>query len=66
MFGSLACPNLSLVEFWVWFVHVFDSQQHHERKVENASLTFFLESKTSYKIEKNAKNVYTHTNFDVL
>jgi len=65
MFGSLTCPNRSLVEFWARFVHPVGSQRHRKRKAENISLTSFLEPKTSYEIEKHVRNTYTHMNFYV-
>lgn len=65
MFGSLTCPILNLMEFWVRFLHAVDSQWHRERKAQNASLTSLPELKTTYEIEKHARNMYTHMNFYV-
>ena len=65
MYGSLTCPNLSLVEFQVRFVHAMESQRHHECKYGNSSFTSFPKLKTSYEIEKHARNIYAHTNFYV-
>jgi len=65
MFGSLTCPNLSLVQFWGRFIHAVESECHRECKVENVSLALFSKLKTSYEIKKHARNVYTHTNFYV-
>lgn len=65
MFGSLICPNLNLMEFWVRFVYTMNSQHHCERKAKNASLTSFMELMTSFEIKKYARNIYTYTIFYV-
>ena len=65
MFGCLMCPNLSLVEFWVQFGHAMESQRHLEWNAKYSSLTSFPELKAAYKIEKYARNIYTHMNFYV-
>jgi len=62
--GSRKCPNLSLVVFFEYFMHIIDSQYHRERKAKNVSLATFSELKTSYEIEKYAKSIcYTYANF---
>ena len=63
MFGNLTTPILSLVEFWVRFVHALESQRYRESKAENASLTSLPELKTPLDIEKHGRVMYTHTNF---
>ena len=46
MFGNLTTSILSLVEFWVRFVHALESQRYRESKAENASLISLPELKT--------------------
>jgi len=63
MFGNLTTPILSLVEFWVRFVHALKSPQHQESKAKNASLISLPELKTPLDIEKHGRVMHTHTNF---
>ena len=63
MFGNLTTSILSLVEFWVRFVHALGSQRYRESKAENASLISLPELKTPLDIEKHGRVMYTHTNF---
>jgi len=63
MFGNLTAPILSLVEFWVRFVHALESHWSRESKAENVSLISMPKLKTHMDIEKHGKVMYTHTNF---
>ena len=66
MFGNLTAPILSLVEFWVRFVHALESQQYRESKVENASVISLPKMKTPLDIENiggSCTHILTSTSF---
>ncbi|KAL6606177.1 hypothetical protein ACP70R_041830 [Stipagrostis hirtigluma subsp. patula] len=53
----------ALVEFWLRFSTAMEEQRHHELEADNANLHSTPKLKTSWPIEKNGSEVFTHQVF---
>ncbi|KAK6160239.1 hypothetical protein DH2020_003620 [Rehmannia glutinosa] len=62
-FGNFTNPGSNLVEFFMHFQSVIESQRHTTDKLDHTCQTAFPECKTRLAIEKHASSVYTHTVF---
>ncbi|XP_056695623.1 protein FAR1-RELATED SEQUENCE 5-like [Spinacia oleracea] len=60
---SFTNPHLSLVEFWMRFESVVESQRHSQSMSDNDNFSLIPELKTNRDLERHASQVYTFTNF---